>query len=144
MSIILSAPSSLEDEINKATELLSDSTSKLPDAVVLIIKFCLEKKLGFILSRNKQAGNCRDARTKRYRLGHIGIPLYDELKTCVLEALDQYERKVIFAVHCRAHKEFDFDEIAHILSYKRGSIKHLSEDLLTKHFRVEFGTVIVL
>jgi len=141
LSIILSQPSSLEVEINKATELLQDNESELPDAVILIIKFCLEKNMGFILSRNKHAGNCRDARSKRYRLGHIGIPLYDELKTCVLEAVDQFEKKVIFAVHCRAHKEFDFDEIANILSLKRSLIKHLPEDLLAKKFNLEFGTV---
>lgn len=100
-----------------------------------------EKNIGFILSRNKHAGNCRDARSKRCRLGHIGIPLYDELKTCVLEAIDQSERKIIFAVHCRAHKEFDFDEIARILGCKTGTIKHLSEDILAQHFDMVFGTV---
>jgi aspartate racemase len=59
-----------------------------------------------VFSRNERAESCRDAANKRYRLGHVGIPLCDELKSWFgsvrIKGRDQF-----VAVHCRADRLID-------------------------------------
>jgi len=132
---------SFENELAKAKKLLHANEYTVPDAVLTIIKYCINNQVGFILSRNQHSGNCRDARNKRNRLGHLGIPLYDELKSCVLEGIDSSGSRVIFAVHCRAHKEFSIDAIVNIHNFVESTVKHLPEEELKSIFGMEFGTV---
>jgi len=58
-------------------------------------------------SRNSTAMSCRDAAARRERLGSVGIPLWDELKSL---ALSDGER-LIFA-HCRGDESIDLGAVA--------------------------------
>lgn len=79
---------SLKTEIRKAESLLKSGEDEIPKNVLTIIQFCCKNNLGFILSRNIKVFSCKDARSNRVRLGHIGIPLFDELKSIVFVGKD--------------------------------------------------------
>lgn len=115
-------------------------TESYSDNVKRIIEYCVNHKIGYILSKNQYASTCRDARSKRYRLGHIGIPLYDELKSIVGVTLDKNGNEQLIAMHCRGHMEIDFKAVQVIMGYET-EIQILSEELLRKRLGLEFGIV---
>ena len=137
----LLSPETLNVEIKNAQKLLNESIEEsLPENVKRVITFLTKKNIGFILSRNQSAGNCRDARSKRNRIGHIGIPLFDELKSLIGFVIDKAGKEIIIAMHCRGHRNIDLESVTKILSLKT-PIKPLPEEKLMKYFNIEFGTV---
>ena len=97
-------PFSYEHELNKAKTLLDLKTeNNLPENVIKILEFCTSKEIGFILSRNDRALSCKDARSKRFRLGHVGIPLFDEMKSVIFKGQMKDKREIVIATHCRGH-----------------------------------------
>jgi len=130
----------LETEISSAVDLLSEEENSLPDNVKNIIIYCTNHNVGYLLSRNKYAGTCRDARNKRNRLGHIGIPLYDELKTIVAQTINQQGQSIFVAMHCRGHMEIDFKSVQRHLGFSN-EISILSETLLEEKFGLKFGII---
>lgn len=116
------------------------TTESYSENVKRIIEYCVNNKIGYVLSRNQFAGTCRDARSKRYRLGHIGIPLYDELKSIVGMAVDENGVETFIAMHCRGHMEIDFNAVQSLMGYST-KIQILSEELLARKFGLEFGIV---
>lgn len=127
-------------ELASAFELLSNGEKSLPDNVKNIVIYCANHDVGYLLTRNKYAGTCRDARSKRSRLGHTGIPLYDELKTIVGQTNDQEGKAIVVAMHCRGHMDIDFKAVRqHLGLYNEVSI--ISESLLEKKFGLKFGIV---
>lgn len=111
-----------------------------PENVKAIIQYCVENKIGYLLSKNQYAGTCRDARSKRYRLGHVGIPLYDELKSIVGVTVDKNGSDFFIAMHCRGHMEIDFKAVQSVLGLEN-EIQILSEELLDQKYGLEFGIV---
>jgi len=59
-----------------------------------------------LVSKNKFAANggCADAATKRNRLGHTGIPVFDELKSHVGAYTDEQGTRRYVVAHCRGHQ----------------------------------------
>ena len=135
----LTLPKSLEHELLMVKRNIG-MTESYSDNVKRVIEYCVDNKIGYLLSKNQFAGTCRDARSKRYRLGHIGIPLYDELKSIVGMAIDQNGNETFIAMHCRGHMEIDFDAVKVIMGY-RTEIQILSEERLKEKYGLEFGIV---
>lgn len=135
----LSAPKSLEIELYNAKKIIGLSDN-CPENVKKIIQYCVENKIGYLLSKNQYAGTCRDARSKRYRLGHVGIPLYDELKSIVGMTVDKSGSQIFIAMHCRGHMEIDFKAVQSLLGIKN-EIQILSDELLAQKYGLEFGIV---
>jgi aspartate racemase len=134
-------PQDLQRAIFQARRLLrSPQETDLPLNVLRIIEFCAAKGVGFVLSRNVRAGNCRDARSKRYRLGHVGIPLYDEMKSIVCSAGSQAGEEAVVAMHCRGHMAIDFSSVTDLCNLQ-GPLIPLPEHELRDRFGMEFGTV---
>ena len=123
-----------------ANELLQQGEDALPDNVIDIVTFCVENDIGYVLSRNQYAGTCRDARSKRYRLGHVGIPLYDELKSIVGITVDSAGNSIVLAMHCRGHMEIDYHAVQELLGHDN-EISVLSENNLKEWYNLEFGIV---
>ena len=92
-----------DTELNRAKSLLYDFEESLPKNVIKIIKFCVDKGIQLTLSRNAKVLSCKDARNNRLRLGHVGIPLYDELRSIVFKGFTKTGEEKIIAVHCRGH-----------------------------------------
>jgi aspartate/glutamate racemase len=133
-------PETVELELKNARRLLGMNEENIPEQVEKVIKHCASRKVGFILSRNGYAGNCRDARSKRSRLGHTGIPLYDELKSIVGVAIDKNSNSIIVAMHCRGHMAINFEQVAKLCEFQ-SDISSLPEDELLNLVSMKFGTV---
>jgi len=127
-------------EISKAKSLLYSGEWKLPINVSNILEFCTSNKIGIILTRNHKTLSCKDARSNRNRLGHIGIPLYDEMKSIVLCGIQEDGNDVVIAAHCRGHMNLDFRSIGKYLSLVYEP-KFLNEKELKKRFGMEYGIV---
>ncbi len=83
-----------------------------PEQVTRTVAFLAERRVSFVLGRNQEAGSCRDAARKRVRLGKIGIPLWDELKSFfgVVRSTDGDEQYL--AIHCRGDRIVDLKLVA--------------------------------
>jgi len=128
-------------EIERAKLLLNNNELKdgIPESVQNVIEFCTANHMGIILSRNKHAMSCRDACQKRYRLGHYGIPLFNELKTMIANtSIDEDE--TLLAIHCRGHFAVDFEKLKKLLGVNEDIIR-LSEDVLSDINGMKYGTV---
>src|SRR6185503_18488751 len=89
---LLSWRSTHKAESNRAKKMQNSETQYLrrvnrkwssspPKGVLRTLEFFASRGLWYILSNNLESRSCRDAVQKRYRLGHVGIPLEDELKS---------------------------------------------------------------
>jgi prolyl-tRNA editing enzyme YbaK/EbsC (Cys-tRNA(Pro) deacylase) len=91
------------------------------------------------LSRNSVATSCRDAAARRHRLGHVGIPLYDELKSLCVAVYRGGERRFAL-LHCRATSRFDLEAARCVLHADR-PLARVSSDELERRFKTAYGTV---
>jgi aspartate racemase len=130
----------LVDEIARAKALLCDDEFDIPANVLMVMRFCCEHHVGFILSRNVKATTCKDARSNRVRLGHIGIPLFDELKSIVFVGFDKQGNKMTIAAHCRGHMSIDGKRLAELLSLSKEPTM-MPEEELSETYGMVFGTV---
>ena len=132
---------SIEYELNAARALLrSDVNETLPENVETIIKFCVQRDIGFILSRNRRSLSCRDARTNRARLGHTGIPLYDEFKSIVFVGTDDGGNEKTIVAHCRGHMSFDVEALREICRLQE-TPNIMAEDILKERYGMVLGIV---
>jgi aspartate/glutamate racemase len=96
--------------------------------------------LWHVRSRNSQATSCKDAASRRKRLGAQGIPLYDELKTmCVTFITDAGDRRFAL-LHCRAHERLDMERVKVALNCATAPTRLNSEQLFA-HCSAAYGTV---
>lgn len=131
----------VEQEINRANSLLNKfSENSLPSNVETILYFCIKNKIGFIFSRNARVFSCQDARSNRYRLGHKGIPLYDEFKSIILKGADYKGDELVIAAHCRGHMSLDLECIANLLNIKSELII-MPEYELNQRYHMVLGIV---
>lgn len=116
------------------------------EGVLESVRRCAERLAAFGIwhqfSRNEPATSCQDAARKRNRLGHKGVPLWDELKSFLGEYHDAGTRRV-FVAHCRGDRKLDMEKLRHAVE-SIGEIRRVSlkteERLWTDH-RVGYGTV---
>lgn len=86
---------------------------ELPPSVARATAFLIERGVWFDLGRNQEARSCRDAAQKRTRLGEVGIPLWDEVKSflgVIRRATDGAPQHLV--VHCRGDRELDLEKVA--------------------------------
>jgi len=83
------------------------------------------------------ATSCADAAYKRDRLGGIGIPLFDELKSHV-GGYDHPEGRRYVVAHCRGTQKRDDEKLSKIVGYP---VKRLSPDELDTRFGSAHGLV---
>lgn len=92
-----------------------------------------------IVSRNSKATSCRDAAQRRYRLGHIGIPLHDEMKSLHMIGKFPNRQSLHVLLHARANHQFDL-ECARI-AVGAESLEHLDREALAELCGARYGTV---
>ncbi|KPA17550.1 aspartate racemase-like protein [Candidatus Magnetomorum sp. HK-1] len=112
----------------------------VPEKVRKVVKYLYENDVGFILSRNKKAESCKDARSKRNRLGHVGITLFEELKSFVGKIILKSGKEYIIAIHCRAHVDISYEKVSKALDTD-GKLVRLEDEELNKIFGLEYATV---
>lgn len=90
-------------------------------------------------SRNEPATSCQDAARKRNRLGHKGIPLWDELKSFLGEYRDAQGLARLFLAHCRGDRELDLNKLQQALEFV-GEVRRVSLET-AERMGVAYGTV---
>ena len=130
-----------DEEYEVAKTLLKEGEIEIPPKVISILEFCTSNNLGFILSRNQHATSCLDAHKKRNRLGAVGIPLYEELKSYVGIGYDINGKDIIFAAHTRADTIFNLDAISNHLNLITSTVQMLPEEDLIAWYSLSYGIV---
>lgn len=131
------------NEIDVEVESLLADGESVPDAVRRCARRLKQLAVWCQFSRNEPATSCQDAARKRNRLGHKGIPLWDELKSFLGEYYDSQGLRRVFLAHCRGDRKLDVDKLRHALEFA-GEIRRVSlktEERLWADHRVGYGTV---
>ncbi|MFI5496367.1 aspartate/glutamate racemase family protein [Actinoplanes sp. NPDC051859] len=89
------------------------------------------------VSRNPPVRSCAEAASRRNRLGSVGIPLRDELKSTVAR-LDGPGPARYVALHTRGHQRLAPEKVATVL---QASVHRIDEDELRRRFGLSYGTV---
>ena len=117
--------------------LLLKGETEVPEAVVRCAERLQELRIWHQFSRNSEAAGCKDAAHRRNRLGHEGIPPWDELKSLLItvefraqelgegKRLVWVDKTAFIQAHCRGDRELDFEKIRQTIM---GSF-HISEHL---------------
>jgi len=129
-----------DHELSVAASLLMEDEKNIPDNVISVLKYCCDKSIGFILSRNTKAMSCKDARSKRSRLGHIGIPLCNELKSIVFRGFNKNNQESIIMAHCRGNCEIDVCSLMDACNLEQ-SPEIMAESDLQEQYGMVFGIV---
>ena len=121
-----------------APEALVPHGEPIPEAVLHTKRFL--DGLGVVarFSRNAEALSCRDAARKRHRLGAVGIPLHDELKSWFGRYVDAEGRCRRVMVHCRGDEELDLAAVTALLRARE--LERLDADALAD-LGARYGTV---
>jgi aspartate racemase len=121
-----------------ALELLRPEEQEVPDAVLQTARFLARRDIWFRLSRNREARSCRDAARKRQRLGHVGIPLRDEMKSYFGRASAGDALTYVMA-HCRGDQEIDLEALAAAIGSSDAPARLTHDEL--RSFGLEYGLV---
>lgn len=89
-------------------------------------------------SRNPPVRSCADAARHRRRLGGIGIPLCDELKSLVFAYDGSSASTGYVVVHSRGHQRIDMDKAAKVAG---GPLRSVADDELIDALGASYGTV---
>ena len=109
----------------------------VPAEVAANVRFLTEREVWHVLSRNPPVRGCAEASRQRRRLGNVGIPLCDELKSSVGKV--RYPQGVRYAVvHCRGHQYLDEQKLEQQLD---GKFERLSVEELNERFGAAYGSV---
>lgn len=123
----------------RAQELLETSEEVVPENVRRVVEFLATSGQWFQLSRNVEAGSCRDAARKRYRLGGRGIPIYDELKSFLGHYISEEGDERYVLAHCRGHQNLDLGKLRAVLPAS-STVRRL-EDAEAVSLGMQYGTV---
>lgn len=118
-----------------------DRATLPPAETKLVVEFFEEHNLWHNLSRNgthdaidRFARSCRDAASKRNRLGATGISVYDELKSAVMVT----DSGRVVAVHCRGHHTLDDQLVALAIGEP---VRRMSAETMAEELRLSYGLV---
>jgi aspartate/glutamate racemase len=129
----------LQDPIDADLKALLVGAETVPPAVRRCAERLNELGVWHMFSRNSSAMSCQDAARKRNRLGHRGIPLWDELKSFLGEYLDGAGVRRVFLAHCRGDRELDFAKLGPALQFV-GEIRRVRTEG-AEGLEVTYGTV---
>lgn len=100
-----------QGSIRKELKPLLKIGERIPKEVLRCAEKLLILGVWHQFSRNPKAMSCQDAAQRRNRLGHIGIPLWDELKSFLGEYEDSEGNKKLFLAHYRGDREVDLQKL---------------------------------
>lgn len=110
-------------------DLLEQAEAEVPLAVRRVSAFLDKRGVWYKLSRNHPARSCRDAAHKRWRIGHEGIPLHDELKSYFGRMTNGDGTRQYVVAHCRADRLLDLDRLAKALDVVEAPVRLEPEEL---------------
>jgi len=89
------------------------------------------------ISKNLKSESCKDAVSKRVRLGKTGIPLSDELKSN-FGYMEKNGQRTYILLHCRGNQKIDFIKVEKIIG---GLFKRIDKQELNDLFGLEYGRI---
>ena len=113
-------------------------TGLVPPIVERSLRFLYEAGIWHRMSRNPPVRGCREAAEQRRRLGAVGIPLCDELKSLLYVSVDAAGGRRYVVVHCRGHQRLDLDKVTTIVGAR---VYPVPLDELAARFGSQYGTV---
>ena len=103
------------EALTRAQDLVRSDESGIPDPVIRTVQLLARRGVWHSVSRNHEARSCRDAAKKRQRLGHDGIPLWDELKSFFGLFANSAGQSQYVVAHCRGDRLLDFGRLAVVI-----------------------------
>jgi len=119
--------------------LLRSGETSVPRAVLQTAGFLKERGVWWQLSRNHEAFSCRDAARKRWRLGHEGIELWNELKSFFGRFRNASGREQYFMAHCRADRILNIGRLGQAL--KAQGVPERLDDEEVQRLGLRYGLV---
>jgi aspartate racemase len=118
----------------QARTLLWPDENELPAGVIGTIDFFVSVDAWFKLSRNSKALSCRDAASRRWRLGYEGIELADELRS-YLAKTNRFGQATYVLFHCRGNSHFDFSKASECpeikgCSFSKADVREFADEEL--------------
>lgn len=109
----------------------------MPSEVDANVTFLKVNGIWHRVSENPPVRSCAEAARYRMRLGHRGIPLFDELKSSVGKYTDDSGENYV-AIHCRGDQHLDEIKLSDYLcaDFRRLDISELSAGFDTEYGRV--------
>src|ERR1039457_472780 len=129
----------LNENLSIARTLLRPGEAELPPMVERTIRFLTSVGIWFQLSRNHDSRSCRDAAHRRRRLGHEGIPLWDELKSSFCKFVNAAGDTEPVVIHCRADRILNQQKLAEALDVSSAPERLSAEEIA--QFGMEYGLV---
>ena len=114
-------------------------TEEIPEAVLRCGDRIGELGIWYQFSRNDVVSSCPDAARRRNRLGHKGIPLWDELKSFLGEFEDPAGARRVFLAHCRGDRALDLHQVNRVIQAS-GEIRRATP-ATAERLGVQYGTV---
>lgn len=108
---------------------LRPGETSVPRPVLQTVGFLNERGVWWQLSRNHEAFSCRDAARKRWRLGHEGIEIWNELKSYFGRFRNANNREQYFMAHCRADRILNLVRLGEALKAQREPVRLDDEEL---------------
>ena len=130
------------DGISCARKLLKKDESEISERVKDALLFLDNLGIWYMISRNSPATSCRDAASRRNRLGNEKIPLSDELRSACMVFYDLKGERHYVILNCRATNRFDYNKVHKLLNGNPARpLARLSSEELKRVFSSEYGTV---
>ena len=127
------------DEELRQAALLLRAGETIPETVRTTVRFLATRGIWFRLSRNHAVRSCRDAASRRVRLGHEGIPLWDEFKSFFGRFINASGKPQFVVAHCRGDRILNLELLAAKLNAKTISERLPAEEL--KRLGLEYGLI---
>lgn len=119
---------------------MNNDTEIPPNRVQAAVDFFQRHHLWHVVSRNSHATSCRDAAARRSRLGVIGIPLHDELKSLCFVVYRADHTRSFALLHARATAQIDLKRAAILLGAIR-PLARMAQEELDAEFATSYGAV---
>lgn len=113
-------------------------SGRVPTAVGRCLSALRQRGIWHVCSCNPPVGGCAEAAANRYRLGRVGIPLYDELKSLMLAVAKPNGQRSYVLLHTRGHQRVDLGKASSIAG---GEVSFVPERELKARFDAAYGTV---
>jgi aspartate/glutamate racemase len=117
------------DEMDATLRALCADDETIPPSVRDCAERLVQRGVWHQFSRNRAAMSCPDAAQKRNRLGHTGIPLWDELKSYLGE-YDGVAASRHFMAHCRGDRELDLEKVREAIAAS-GEVRRVRAETAT-------------
>lgn len=130
----------MNSPLERARSLLQKDELEVPDTVKATISFLASRNVWFNISRNKRATSCLEAAQRRSRLGKIGIPIWDEMKSAIYSVPSSTGDRIILAIHCRGDRTVQEESIRAFLSLN-SEIERMPADLVEQKLSMGYGLV---